>query len=65
MTPAERRAALHTEFMAWLASERFDFGIMPSPQRMLKSPDSLTRRQRAWLNAHIAAVTAIDAEVQP
>lgn len=47
----EARAA---EFRAWLASERIGYGLLPTPEKMLRSPDSLTGAQRAWLQAFIS-----------
>lgn len=42
------------EFSQWLKSEGFMFGMRPTPERMLQSPDSLRAAQRAWLRDYIA-----------
>ncbi len=42
------------EFSQWLAEQRIGFGIRPTAERMLQSPDSLTAAQRAWLRSFIA-----------
>ncbi len=58
MTKSQRNAL----FLAWLTSERFHFMITPTPERMLRSPDSLTMAQRQWLKAHIEACQADTAD---
>ena len=42
-------------FIAWLQAERFHFMMLPTPEKMLRSPSSLSGQQRAWLHAHIEA----------
>lgn len=50
--------ALSKDFDQWLEAG-FTFGIRPSPSTMLRSPDSLTPRQRRWLRDHMSTVTEL------
>ena len=44
-------------FEAWLAREQFHFAIVPTAERMLRSPSSLSPAQRRWLQAFVAEVS--------